>query len=97
MNSVSPPTSSVRSAEIPILVSFGDETRCAECGERLRASVEALEGVRRALVDFDEWLVFVEYDPATITEETLRAVVQERGLEIEARVAHATYRLTGLD
>lgn len=95
---VGPATSSAgRAGEVRFPVSMPDGVRCAECIERLRAAVGAVDGVHTVIIDPRTWTIAVTFDPGTLTAEEVEAAAREHGLEIGAAVAHAAYRLTGLD
>ncbi|MDY0086930.1 MAG: heavy metal-associated domain-containing protein [Coriobacteriia bacterium] len=87
----------LQTAEVALASPLGDEVQCAECDERLRVAVTAMEGVHRALIDPDGRTISVTYDPNEVPEEVLRSAVETLALEIGAGVAHVSYRLSGLD
>jgi copper chaperone CopZ len=70
---------------------------CQGCAERVCAAVRALDGVVDGSCDLEEGLLSVEHDPARLPADTLDSALQRIALEQTDRVAHAVYRLTGLD
>lgn len=86
---------SARELRVPVLMPDG--ARCAECVERLRHAVDALEGVHGAVVDARTWTLAISYDPGQTTPHALGDAVRRLGLEIGRGYAHASYRLSGLD
>lgn len=85
------------SAELRLVISMPDAVRCGGCVERVRAQVAELSGVTSVLVDATAPTITLAYDPNVITATTLEAAVRALGLEGGDAVAHASYRLTGLD
>ena len=83
--------------ELRLPVHMPNGVRCAQCVERLQAAIEALPGVHTVLVDARSWTISVAYDPETLTAAELEAASRTFGLEIGQALAHASYRLTGLD
>lgn len=70
---------------------------CASCVEKLRGAVEALPGVEFAEVDRRTSTLTVVHDTATLPEERVEEEARRLGLEIGGGVAHAAWRVTGLD
>lgn len=70
--------------------------RCAECAARVCAALEQVPGVVRADCSSGSTVV-VEFDPARVSEAELAAEVERFGMELAESVAHAAWRVTGLD
>lgn len=70
---------------------------CTGCAGRICEDVTAVPGVLGAECDLDGGTLTVTYDPAEASLGELQAVVARLALEAEGRVAHAAYRVTGLD
>lgn len=70
---------------------------CTGCAGRVCAAAESVEGVLSAVCDLEAGSLEVAYDPSTIAERDLQKVVERLALEAADRVAHAAYRVTGLD
>ncbi|MFU8890571.1 MAG: heavy-metal-associated domain-containing protein [Anaerosomatales bacterium] len=85
------------SGEVRIPVQMPDGVRCSECIERLRSAIEQIDGVHAVVVDARTWTLSVNYDPDRTTPEGVESASRGLGLEIGQSVAHAAYRLTGLD
>ncbi len=95
---VGPATSSAeRVGEIRLPVAMPDAERCAECIERLRTAIGGVAGVHSVIVDPRTWTMAVTFDPGVLAAADVELAAREFGLEIGAAVAHASYRLTGLD
>ena len=73
------------------------EVHCASCVEKLRAAVEALPGVEFAEVDSRTSTLTVVHDTAVLPEDRIEEEAGRLGLEIGGGVAHAAWRVTGLD
>jgi len=86
-----------RVEEIRLPVSMADGVRCAECIERLREAMSVRPGVHSVIVDPRAWTISVSYDPEVLSAHDVERAAQDLGLEIGAALAHAAYRLTGLD
>lgn len=74
-----------------------DGVRCAECVDRLRGAIERLDGVHAVVVDTRTWTLAVTYDSERVTPEELESASRRLGLRIGEALAHASYRLSGLD
>lgn len=70
---------------------------CSGCAGRVCAGAEALKGVSGSRCDLDSGTLEVSYDPAEVSLKELERVVEHLALEAAERVAHAAYRVTGLD
>lgn len=80
---------------IPVLMP--SEVYCASCVEKLRSAVAALPGVEFAEVDKRTSTLTVVHDAAALPEERIEAEARRLGLEIGGGIAHAVWRVTGLD
>ena len=58
---------------------------CGGCAETIKTLVEKQPGVRMAAVSFDEGQAHVLFDPHSIGEERLVAVIQELGFRVVER------------
>ena len=87
----------VGSDEVRIPVQMPDGVRCSQCIERLSGAIEQMHGVHTVVVDSRTWTLAVAYDPDLTTPDGLERAARKLGLEIGESVAHAAYRLTGLD
>lgn len=70
---------------------------CSGCAARVCQGVEALPGVSASRCDLESGTLEVDYDPADVSLAELESVVERLSLEAAERVAHAAYRVTGLD
>ncbi|MFD1020210.1 copper chaperone CopZ [Thalassobacillus hwangdonensis] len=57
---------------------------CGHCKSSVEEGVGNLEGVSQVLVDLDDGLVTVEYDPAKSTLETIKQTIYEEGYDVVA-------------
>lgn len=73
------------------------EVYCAACVEKLRSAVEAIPGVEFAEVDKRTSTLTVVHDLAVLPEDAVEAEARRLGLEIGGGVAHAAWRVVGLD
>jgi len=80
---------------IPLMMP--SELYCADCVEKLRAAVEALEGVEFAEVDKRTATLTVSHDVSVLPDDTIEAEVKRLGFEVTSGIAHAGWRVTGLD
>lgn len=81
--------------DIPVVTP--SEPYCASCVEKLRAAVEALPGVQFAEVDRRTSTLTVSHDTDLLPDERIEEEVRRLGVEVTAGVAHAGWRVTGLD
>jgi len=56
-----------------------------------------MNGVLSVVVDTRTWTLAVTYDPQRATPAELDSAARRLGLEIGETLAHASYRLGGLD
>ena len=70
---------------------------CTGCAGRVCEGVEAFPGVSSTRCDLEAGTLEVSYDPAEVNVRELERVVEHLALEAADRVAHAAYRVTGLD
>lgn len=70
---------------------------CASCVGRLETAVASLPGVKAVEVDRRTSTLTVVHDTALLPEDAIEARVRRLGLDIGAGVAHASWRVTGLD
>jgi copper chaperone CopZ len=73
------------------------ELYCAGCVEKLRTSVEALEGVEFAEVDKRTATLTVSHDLSVLSEDAIEGEVRRLGFEVTSGIAHAAWRVTGID
>jgi copper chaperone CopZ len=73
------------------------EVYCTSCVEKLRLAVESIPGVRFAEVDKRTSTLTVVHDPVLLPEDAVEAEVRRLGLEIGGGIAHAAWRVIGLD
>lgn len=85
-----------RTLDIPVIwpQAFAE---CDQCVERLRASLEALEGVQSVSIEPDAPKVQVVYDPDLITFEHIREFAEACGVTLAEQFRHQTLPLEGLD
>lgn len=88
-------TSHRHEMDIPVLVPSAGY--CAGCVDRLVAAVRDIDGVESAEADRRSSRVVVVHDPTRITADRVEVEVGRLGFELGRAVAHAAYRLTGLD
>lgn len=81
--------------EMRVLAPSADQ--CAECASRLCAQVSGIEGVELAQCDHVSATMRVRFDPTLVTPEVIEAEARAAGLRIAQSIAHAAYRLHGLD
>jgi Cd2+/Zn2+-exporting ATPase len=82
---------------LSIPVVMPSEPYCAGCVERLRGAVEALDGVEFAEVDKRTATLTVSHDLALLPEERIEGEVERLGFQVTFGIAHAGWRVTGLD
>jgi len=70
---------------------------CASCAERICAAVSGLAGVIDVACDPEAGTLTVTRDGAALSSRELDAAVRRITAEEAGAVAHASYRLTGLD
>jgi copper chaperone CopZ len=80
---------------IPIVMP--SELYCAGCVEKLRTAVERLPGVEFAEVDKRTTTLTVSHDTIVMPEDRIEDEVKRLGFEVTEGVAHAGWRVTGLD
>lgn len=56
--------------------------RCSGCAETIKTLIEKQPGVQMAAVSFEEGQARILYDPRSISEDHLVAVVQEPGFGV---------------
>lgn len=82
---------------LSVPVVMPSEVYCAGCVEKLRCAVEALEGVRFVETDRRTATLTVSHDVAVLSEDAIESEVRRLGFEVSAGLAHAGWRVTGLD
>lgn len=70
---------------------------CSGCATRVCEGAESAPGVTSAECDLEAGTLSVTYEPSAISQRDLEAFIERLALEAADRVAHATYRVTGLD
>ena len=55
---------------------------CDACANRIKTLTEKLPGVQAASVSFEQGQARVLYDPQTVTEDRLAAVVHDAGFRV---------------
>ena len=60
------------------------EISCGHCKSSIEGALAPLEGVTRAEVDIEGRTMTVDYDPGTVTRESLVATIEEQGYEVPA-------------
>jgi len=70
---------------------------CVSCAERVCAAVAGLDGVVDAACDPESGAFTVTRDGSALSARELDAAVRRIAAEEAGAVAHAAYRLTGLD
>jgi copper chaperone CopZ len=70
---------------------------CSGCAGRVCEGVTELRGAQSAECDLEGGTLTITYDPAEVSPAELEAALARLALEAEGRVAHAAYRITGLD
>lgn len=88
-------TTRTRTMKVPVTVPSGQQ--CAACVGRLREAVAGLPGVESVEVDPRTSTLTVLHDASVLSEEAVEAEARRLGLDLGETVAHAAYRLTGLD
>ena len=87
----------VHAHTLSVPVVMPSELYCADCVEKLRGAVERLPGVRFAEVDKRTATLTVSHDVAVLAEDAIEGEVRRLGFEVTSGVAHAGWRVTGLD
>ncbi|MBP9700017.1 heavy-metal-associated domain-containing protein [Candidatus Woesebacteria bacterium] len=54
---------------------------CPSCALNIDGALEDTPGIKSASTSFAKARVFVEFDPTTISEETIKKVIQEQGYQ----------------
>lgn len=70
---------------------------CAGCAERVCAAVRLVPGVRSAECDVASATLVVCWDPELVGLEEVEAALAEAAGSAAGGLAHAAYRVTGLD
>lgn len=70
---------------------------CSSCGERVCTAIAEVDGVIEATCDAELGALTVTRDPKQLSRGDLDGLVHRIALEATDSVAHAAYRLTGLD
>ncbi len=70
---------------------------CSSCGERVCVAIAEVDGVLEATCDSELGALTVVRDPKRLSHADLDELVHRIALEATGSVAHAAYRLTGLD
>ncbi len=86
-----------RQATIALSGALPERFYCAECGSRVCGGVERIPGVVRSACDVEAGVLTVEYDPSLLDEAELGSHVRRLALDAAGVVAHAAYRVSGLD
>lgn len=73
------------------------EVYCASCVGKLREAVGALPGVEFAEVDKRTGTLTVSHDVTVLPEERIEQEVARLGFQVSGGIAHAGWRVTGLD
>jgi copper chaperone CopZ len=87
----------VHAHTLSIPVVMPSELYCADCVEKLRSAVEALQGVEFAEVDRRTATLTVSHDLAQLPEERIEGEVKRLGFQVSTGIAHDGWRVTGLD
>lgn len=82
---------------LSVPVMMPSEIYCAGCVEKLRCAVETLPGVEFAEVDKRTATLTVSHDTGLLGEDAIEDEVRRLGFEVTAGLAHAGWRVTGLD
>lgn len=70
---------------------------CSSCGERVCTAIAEIDGVLEATCNAELGALTVTRDPARLSRADLDGLVYRIAVEAVGSVAHAAYRLTGLD
>ena len=73
------------------------QVNCARCVEKLRAGVESIDGVVSARLDARAATLTVVHDTSRLPEAAIEAEVRRLGMDLGKGVAHAAWRVIGLD
>lgn len=55
---------------------------CPNCAAKLEKAAQGLPGMKAAKVAFATGTLQVEYDPEVLSEESIRRLIQQMGLEV---------------
>lgn len=86
-----------RSHEIDLIDLLPGTHYCAACAERVCSRIAELDGVKIAECDLEEGKLTVTRLGRRLSAEAFESAVRRIALEETDSVAHAAYRLTGLD
>jgi copper chaperone CopZ len=92
---MSEPRLHAHTLSIPLVMP--SELYCAECVEKLRGAVEALDGVEFAEVDKRTATLTVSHDLEALPDDRIEGEVKRLGFQVTSGVSHAGWRVTGLD
>lgn len=80
---------------VPVELPAGEH--CIECAQRIDERVAAIPGVESVEIDRSVSELTVEHDPSVLTREQIVAEVERLGHVVQTQVAHASWRVRGLD
>ena len=92
---MSTPVTHAHTLLLPVIMP--SDVYCAACVEKLRRAVEAIPGVEFAEADKRTSTLTVVHDVALLREDEVEAEARRLGLEIGGGLAHAAWRVVGLD
>ena len=92
---MSAPRTHTHTLRLPVIMP--SKEYCSSCVEKMRAAVTAIPGVELVEADRRTSTLTVVHDPAVLSEDSVEAEVARLGLVIGEGVAHASWRVIGLD
>jgi copper chaperone CopZ len=67
-------------------VTFSVHLHCANCVKKVQENIAFEKGVKDLHVCLEDQIVYIKYDSAKTSEETLKAAVEELGYKVEGKV-----------
>jgi copper chaperone CopZ len=67
-------------------VTFCVHLHCANCVKKVQENIAFEKGVKDLHVCLEDQIVYIKYDSAKTSEETLKAAVEELGYKVEVKV-----------
>lgn len=69
-------------------VTFNVHLHCANCVKKVQENISFEKGVKDLHVCLEDQIVYIKYDSAKTTEETLKAAVEKLGYKVEGKAEH---------
>ena len=67
-------------------VTFSVHLHCANCVKKVQENISFEKGVKDFHVCMEDQIVYLKYDPAKTSEETLKAAIEKLGYKVSGKV-----------